>query len=764
VPVIALASIRKTVSFDARYTSGVLNDRLAKLEGKSLIVSGLEVIRIAAGMIRVFPGTAFLNGRFIEITAPQDLTIPPLFVKPFALYLRSNHDSTDGAVFLDFSQGPNLPRDSRGFLLLREWPAAPINPDLMVAEQPDPMLGEPAGVRQHRLRVATGSPNQSVFSLSGLSFEPIADELLVWANGVKQRLGSDVLLDGLNTLTLATPILTGERLEIVVLRGVRFREEQTGLVIALITLSGANDYTPVLGDILVFKNGVLLVPVVDYAETSSISITLTVPAIAPDIFEIYGIDGLLHRETHAVAADETVDLEAHGYRTRSHDLLVFGDGAKLSTDFDYSQPNGEQIRLVEVYQASQTALAPVPGPPTSTFTDAGAAFESSRAQIGKAVLRVTAVTAPPLEINTIPQVLPVELPINIISDETNLDIVDTFTTNPGDVTYDVRTPSFDGTIHTVLLRSFISPIDAVRDLGEFFDIGRGVADAIIDPDSNRPGTIPAGTFNPFITIDEINDNAEVVAARGIFAQLNDRLNTLVSGAGTLVVHGPRHVQTGPDPIPNVTATVDGLMSAIDKGRLDAHVGGGGAEHLNALPAVGPTNAGFMSGGDKIALDQFNPNVMPRGVWALNFFGDSNPLTVPAALTLPEKSGTAFFILTRDGSVPEIDSVNVGSLSLTARFSMFVDVDVEAQVLFSMTFILHNSAALWVGGVKKAIGSVGSGRFEGTVTIPAVTNTRIDVVYYGGGGGPFAGCRCAIGTDLLNPNQPIRWRSAPAFGP
>jgi hypothetical protein len=762
MPPIPLAAVRKTVSFDARYTSGVLNDRLAKLEGKSLIVRGLEVIRIAPGMIRVFPGTAFLNGRFIEITAPQDLSIPTLLLKPFALYLRSHHDAANGPVWLDFSQGPTLPRDSHGFLLLRQWPEDPINPDLMVAEPPDAMLGEPAGVRQHLLLVAAGVPNQSVFSLRGLTFEPVADEILVWANGLKLRLNANVLLDGLNTLTLTTPILTGEILETLVLRGVRFREVQTGLVIALITLSGANDYTPVLGDLLVFKNGVLLAPGVDYAETSTTTITLTVPAIAGDIFEIYGVDGLLHRETHAILADETVDLEAHGYRTRSHDLWVFGNGSKLATDFDYSQPNGEQIRLVEIYQASQTALAPVTGPPTSTFTDAGAAFESSRAQIGKAVLRVTAVTAPPLEINTIPQVLPVELPISFISDETNLDIVDTFTTNPGDVTYDIRTPSFNGTIHTVLFRSFVSPIDANRNLSEFFDLGGGLADAIVDPEGNRPGLIPAGSFNPFLTVTDINENAEVVTARGTFPLLGDRLDSLVSVSGVLVDHGPRHVQAGPDPVPNVTTTVDGLFSAIDKGRLDAHIGGGGVEHLTALPASGPTNAGFLSGGDKVVIDGVVEAVLPRMAWEMKFFGDTNQLIDPGTFVIPDKGGTEFLLLARDGSIPEIDTTNVGSASLTARFRTRVFVDAETQVFFSLVFMLQASAAVWVDGVKKAIGSVGTGRFEGTITLPAVIGnplgTRIEVVFYGSAGGPIAGCRCGINTDLMDPAKPIRWRS------
>jgi hypothetical protein len=761
VPVVPRAAIRKTVAFDARYTSRELNDRIAKLEGDSLIEEGLEVVVTAPGMIRVFPGRALVNGRFIEITAPQDIAVPALLQRPFALYLRSHHDASNGAVWIEFSHPSRLPRDGRGFLLLRQWPESPLSDDLMVAAPPDGMVGDPSGVRRRLLLVATGSPNQSIFSLRGLSFAPAIDTLLVWANGTKLRFGSGVTLDGIRTLTLTVPILTGERLEVLVLRGVRFREEQV-VVGALITLSGANGYTPVLGDLLVFKNGILLAPGPDYAETSSTTITLAV-AGAGETFEIYGVNGLLHRETHVVAADETVDLTSHAYRPGSHDLWVFGSGSKFATDFDYSQPNGEQIRLVEIYQASRTAIAPVPAPPDTTFVDVGAAFQSSRMQIGKAVMRVTAVTIPPLEINTIPQVLPVELPIALVLDETTLLLVDTVTMDPGDVTYDIRTPSFVGTIHTVLFRSFVPPIDATRDLGEYFDVGRGLADGLVDPDSNRPGTSVAGTFNPFLTIADINENAEVIAARGTFPRLGDRLTSLVDPSGILVAHGIRHIETGPDPIPNVTPTVAGLMGAFDKNRLDNHIGGGGAEHLVALPIAGPVNAGFLSGADQLKFDGIDPLVLPRGAWAMQFYGDNNPLVDPQFLTLQQKASNRFYYITRDGTIAEVDSVNATSFSLTVRFTMTIEVTVEVLVLFSLVFTLHSTAAVWLDGVKQAIGSVGNGRFEGSITIPATpVQHRVDVVFYGGGGGPVAGTRCSLHTNLLDPALQTRWISAPGL--
>lgn len=757
MPVINTTQIKKRISFQARYASRVINEHVEAIEGAGIIIRGLEVIRTGPAAIRVFPGRALLKGTVLEITAPQDLVIPPTLPRPFALYLRSNNDSPKGAVFLEFVEKRFVSIDGRGALLLRDFPADPISDDLMVATPPDPLLSEGAGVVGHRTFIAAAA--QAVFPLDGFRFNPSSDEVLVFANGVKLA-SADFAFTGLETITLVAPLALDERLELYALRGNRFREEQIVGAGVLITLTGPNAYVPVLGDLLVFKDGVLLVPGPDYAETTPTTITLAVAA-AGETYEIYGIRGLIHRETvPAVLGDPETDMVAHAYRPGSHDLLVFGDGLKRTTAFNYDEINGEQVRHVTVYQAPQVAIAAVPGPPDSTFADAGGTFLSSGLQIGRAVLYVTAVTGA-FEINTVVQPLPFELPIASVTDETTLEIVDSFTDDPGDVTYEIRTPSFDGDLHTVLMHSYISERSACRDIGEYRDLGRGGGDALVDPEGNRPGLVVAGRINPIITLDDLNENAEVIAARGVFDQLEDRLNTLSSAAGVLVFHGAKHVQGGADPIAIATGLEAGLQSGVDKAAWDAHLGAGGVvNHLSALPTIGdPAAAGFLTGASQGKLDAINPLALYKGAWEMKFFSDFNQLIDPATFGSPEKGGNAFFILTRDGSINEIDSVSNLAASFTVRFQLNVTSADSVSVFFSLLSVFMSAPSVFIDGVKQPLGSLGSGRVEGSITVPAGPH-RIDVVFYGIPiVGSIAGVRCGFNTDLLDKTD---WVSTPGL--
>jgi hypothetical protein len=91
------------------------------------------------------------------------------------------------------------------------------------------------------------------------------------------------------------------------------------------------------------------------------------------------------------------------------------------------------------FRASRTAIAPVSGPPDSTFVDAGADFTAI--PVGS-VLHITAVTAPPLIIDGVARTLPFQVQIASFNSATSLEILGVFTTAPGDVTYSVRTLNF----------------------------------------------------------------------------------------------------------------------------------------------------------------------------------------------------------------------------------------------------------------------------------------------------------------------------------
>lgn len=94
-------------------------------------------------------------------------------------------------------------------------------------------------------------------------------------------------------------------------------------------------------------------------------------------------------------------------------------------------------------QASQVAVAAVPGPlPDSTFVDAGADFNANGIQVGD-VIRITAITGAALEIDGVVRTLPFELQIASKNSSTSVEILGAFTTtDPVDITYSVKTVDF----------------------------------------------------------------------------------------------------------------------------------------------------------------------------------------------------------------------------------------------------------------------------------------------------------------------------------
>jgi len=137
----------------------------------------------------------------------------------------------------------------------------------------------------------------------------------------------------------------------------------------------------------------------------------------------------------------------------------------------------------------------------------------------------------------------------------------------------------------------------------------------------------------------------------------------------------------------------------------------------------------------------------------------NQLIDPATFGSPEKGGNAFFIPTRDGSINEIDSVSNLAASFTTRFQLNNTATESVSVFFSLLSVFMKAPSVFIDGVKQPLGSLGSGRVEGSITVPAGPH-RIDVVFYGIPiVGSIAGVRCGFNTDLLDKTD---WVSTPGL--
>lgn len=663
MPVLPTASVEKRIEFGAPYTPDRFNAQIDKLHGRAALISGFQVTPAPGDplKVRVFPGRALLRGIVVEVTDAFDIALPGL-TPPFVLYLDTADEDPTTNTVIDFALPTAVPT---GAVILREWTGT----SLVIGGRFETLAGRTRGVAARRLLRAITEPNQSIFPLTGLHFRPTIDELLIWADHTKQQIGAgaDVTLQGLRSLTFVTPLAAGAFVEILAFSSVRFRETRIGITDPSVGLAAGNLYTPIVSDLLVFKNGGLLSPVIDYIENDATAFALVTAPVASDEFEIYGIEGLLFRETFNLVAGTAITMGFHAYDPGRHALLVFAAGSKLmGGGIDYTEVSAEQITL--------------------------------------------------------------------------------------------KTP-FTGRIEVVILHSLIGRDDVLRELGEIVDLGRNLADAIKDPEDNRPSEQPPTKDNPFATVLDVTTNQEIVEARGDFLNLNGRITAAVSASGEIVLHGDRHKETGADPIPVATSTVGGLFSAEDKTRLDTHIGAGGAAHAIALGDPTP-DAGFMSGADKAKLDRIKEILLPKGVWAVRFYNFlSGPGDPEATLTGQVKSGIAFLYPTIDGSVFAISPAANDPQSFHTRFTMTIDVASPASNFWSMMHTFMNGVNLFVNGIFRPLGQVGS-RAEGAITIDSGLNQRIDVVFIGLSVGTLPGVRCSFNTNLLAPGKPVTFVSAP----
>lgn len=664
MPVLPIADIDKFLELSAPYTSARLVEHIAKLHNQSVLIEGLEVREIPGNPAQIFihPGKALIRGIVVEMLTQQTLS-KPAFALPYVVFINTVDEDDASDTTLDFAVDANsIPP---GAVVLAEFTTS----DTIVSAKKETLDGRTRGVKARRVLRSGGG---TVFPLEGLHFSPVTDELFAFASGTKIELDPafGATLNGLREITLPNPLGEGLLLDLLAHSAIRFREIQTGVLGDIIATDLDHPYDTEISDLLVFKNGELLTPGVDYDQSGANQVNVFVDSIATDRWEVFGVDGLIHRETFNLVAETDVDFDFHGYRPGTQGLWVFAGKLKLVPTFDYVEESAEKI---------------------------------------------------------------------------------------------VLTQAFTGVVDVLSFHSLISPTDVNRELGEFFDLGRDLADAIVDPDGNRPSLSPPTADNPFATVLDVTTNQEVVDARGTFLTLNDRITAAVDASGVLIPHGGLHVESGSDPVPNAVGLptpVGGLHSAVDKAAWDAHLGARG-EDEHAIALADPPTSGFISGSDQAKLDAINPLLIPKGVWGIQFYDDPSPAaTDPATLGNQVKSSLVFRYPTLDGTVAAFQPTNSEPFSYTIRFTMTVDVDSPETIFISMLSVLVGRGRVYVNGTEQAIPVVGSGRAEGSFALPAAAGTRIDVVFSKSGSGTIAGTRASMHTDLLAPSKDISFVSAP----
>lgn len=120
------------------------------------------------------------------------------------------------------------------------------------------------------------------------------------------------------------------------------------------TLILVSDYTPGLGNLSVYKNGLRLIAGVDYVETSSTSVTLAEAAEDGDVIEFaigevftVGLAVTAKTSRDYTAAEGQTAVTIASYTPGFDEIEVFLNGALQSTVLDYEETNATTITFVD---------------------------------------------------------------------------------------------------------------------------------------------------------------------------------------------------------------------------------------------------------------------------------------------------------------------------------------------------------------------------------------------------------------------------------
>ena len=159
------------------------------------------------------------------------------------------------------------------------------------------------------------------------------------------------------------------------------------------TVITVSAYTPGLGNLSVYKNGLRLRTGVDYVESSSTTITLTTPASSGDYIECaigevftVGLAVTAKRTRNYTATEGQTALTIASYTPGYDEIEVFVGGAKLISGDDYEETNATTITFAyELADGEQVSVvygqSYNPAAPASAAIVAEAMFPRTLAEI-----------------------------------------------------------------------------------------------------------------------------------------------------------------------------------------------------------------------------------------------------------------------------------------------------------------------------------------------------------------------------------------------
>ena len=216
-------------------------------------------------------------------------------------------------------------------------------------------------VATQRIVAADPAPGiqQTVFNLTAITYVPGNNSLAVYRNGLKLDVGADYIETNSATVTLTAGAAAGDQFTFEAGKMLSQPVSATvqtqtitsslGQTVFALTLS----YTPNIGNLAVYKDGLRLISGTDYTETNSDTVTLTTPALAGRQF-MFEVGQTLAQPAPVAAASELKTATAGQdefvltgltYVPNTLSLSVYRNGLKLVVGQDYTETDSNTVTL-----------------------------------------------------------------------------------------------------------------------------------------------------------------------------------------------------------------------------------------------------------------------------------------------------------------------------------------------------------------------------------------------------------------------------------
>jgi hypothetical protein len=206
----------------------------------------------------------------------------------------------------------------------------------------------------------TANAQQTVFTLLSITYFPGNNSLAVYRNGLKLSLGLDYAETNSATVTLTDAVAAGDQLTFEA--GKLVSQQDPGTIVSQVITSSLDQtvfslttiaYTPNVGNLAVYQDGLRLISGTDYTETNSTTVTLTTPALAGRQFMFEAGYTLTQPAPVAAAAQliaatagQTVfALSSMTYVPNTLSLSVFRNGLRIVCGLDYTETNSNTVTL-----------------------------------------------------------------------------------------------------------------------------------------------------------------------------------------------------------------------------------------------------------------------------------------------------------------------------------------------------------------------------------------------------------------------------------